>query len=77
MTPRPWGVSTQSKTQVFIHVLDWQDALLPVPSANLGKRPRFLATGEPVKTTDVDAHVILHLPETTRDAVDTIIVFDK
>ncbi len=77
VAPRAWGVSTQSKTQVFLHVLEWPDELLPVPAAGLGRNPRFLATGAAVKTTVVDDHVILHLPVAARDPLDTIIVWDK
>lgn len=62
---------------MFLHVLDWQDDLLPVPSAGLGKNSRFLNSGEPVKVTVVDDSILLHLPEAVRDPLDTVIVFDK
>ncbi|HEX2099026.1 MAG TPA: alpha-L-fucosidase, partial [Candidatus Synoicihabitans sp.] len=65
MAPRPWGVSTQSDHHVYVHVLDWADDLLPVPEAGLGRNPRLLTTGAPVKTTRLDGHVILHLPSTS------------
>lgn len=74
---RPWGVSTQSKTQIFIHVLDWSDDILPLASLGGGKNPRFLATGNPVKITPLGTNFILHLPEAARDSIDTIIVLDK
>jgi alpha-L-fucosidase len=74
---RPWGVTTQSKTQIFIHVLDWQDELLPLPSLSGGKNPRFLTTGKPVEVTPMGTNFILHLPEAARDSIDTIIVLDK
>ena len=74
---RSWGVSTQSATQVFLHVLDWPDNLLPVPAVNFGRNLRILATGEAVRTTVVDDQLILHLPAKARDPIDTIIVWDK
>jgi alpha-L-fucosidase len=77
LTPRAWGVSTETETQVFVHVLDWHDDLLPMPAAGLGKNPRFLKSGEPVKTTVIDSSIVLHLPEASRDPIDTIIVWDK
>jgi alpha-L-fucosidase len=74
---RPWGVTTQSKTQIFIHVLDWSDNLLPLPSLGGGKNPRFLVTGKAVEVTPLGTNIILHLPEAARDSIDTIIVLDK
>jgi len=74
--PRNWGVTTQSKTQVFVHVLDWPDAALAIPAATLGKNPRLLASGDPVKTTELKEALILHLP-VERDPFDTVIVFDR
>ncbi len=77
MAPRSWGVSTQSDTEVFIHVLDWDDVLLPIPSEGLNGEARFLASGEPVETTRIGNHLVLHLPEASRDPIDTIVVFDR
>ena len=31
VTPRPWGVTTQTKDKVYVHVLDWSDELLALP----------------------------------------------
>lgn len=77
LPPRSWGVSTQSKTQIFIHVLDWSDELLPVSSLGGGKNPHFLTTGEPVKITAIGSNFVFHLPEAVRDPIDTVIVLDK
>ncbi len=77
VAPRSWGVSTQSATQVFVHILDWPDELLPVPAAGLGKNPRFLASGQPVQVTTVNSSLVLHLPPAAREPIDTIVVFDK
>jgi alpha-L-fucosidase len=77
LADRPWGVTTQSKTQIFIHVLEWSDDLLPLSSLGGGKNPRFLATGKPVEITPMGTNYILHLPEAARDSIDTIIVLDK
>lgn len=74
---RTWGVSTQTKSQLFIHVLDWSDDLLPVTSLGGARNPRFLATGQPVQTTVIGTSTILHLPTAARDPIDTIIVWDK
>lgn len=77
VAPRRWGVSTESPTHVYIHILDWADELLPIPAEGLGRNPRFFASGQPLKTTTVDSHLILHLPASERDPIDTIVVFEK
>jgi hypothetical protein len=33
VTPRPWGVTTQSAEHIYVHVLDWHDAILTLPPA--------------------------------------------
>jgi alpha-L-fucosidase len=32
VAPRPWGVTTQKDDRVFVHILDWQDRELALPS---------------------------------------------
>ena len=31
VTPRPWGVTTQKGDTVYVHLLDWDDAVLSLP----------------------------------------------
>ena len=43
ITPRPWGVTTQKGDRVFVHVLDWKDAVLSLPQpAKAGEVGRAL-----------------------------------
>lgn len=74
---RLWGVSTQSPTQIFIHILDWSEELLPVPTLGGGRNARFLVSGKPVKISVLGSSSVLHLPEAERDPIDTVIVLDK
>ena len=75
--PRPWGVTTQTASKVYIHVLDWPDELLALPAIRGAANPKLLDSGLPVKMTKPDGGLLLHLPESVRDATDTIIVLEK
>ncbi len=77
ITPRPWGATTQTKDKIYVHVLDWEDDLLSLPPLKGIGSARLLNTGTPVKLTRMDSGLILHLPESVRDPVDTIIVIEK
>jgi alpha-L-fucosidase len=37
ITPRSWGVTTQRGDTVFVHVLDWSDPTLALPSLGAGR----------------------------------------
>jgi alpha-L-fucosidase len=74
VTPRPWGVTTQTKERVYVHVLDWRDDLLAIPDLGAVKNARLLGGGK-VDMKKVDGGMLLRLP--ARDEMDTIIVLDK
>jgi alpha-L-fucosidase len=48
VSPRPWGVTTQAGKQVYIHVLDWNDAQLLVPLKAKVRRAQWLRDASPV-----------------------------
>ncbi|MBN8733624.1 MAG: alpha-L-fucosidase [Acidobacteria bacterium] len=73
--PRNWGVTTQTATKVYVHVLDWQDEMLAVPSLGKVKNARLL-NGQKVEMAAAGSGVMFKLPA-QRDALDTIIVLDK
>jgi alpha-L-fucosidase len=77
LPPRNWGVTTQKANKVFVHVLDWKDAVLPLPRlAKPVKSARYLKGGQPVAfTLDRDA-VLLRLDPKTFDPIDTIVVLE-
>jgi alpha-L-fucosidase len=77
VAPRSWGVTTQNATRVYLHVLDWPDRLLALPSTVKPRNARLLGSGTAVKVIEVDGGVVLDLPSVAADAIDTVIVWDK
>jgi alpha-L-fucosidase len=75
VTPRPWGVTTQTTSKVYVHVLDWQDNLLALPSLGNVTNARLLNGGASVPIEKVRDGVLLRLPKL--DSIDTIVVLDK
>ncbi len=63
ISPRDWGVTTERGDTVFVHVLDWPDRVLALPT--LGARvvgARMFATGERVEVRQSETGVVLTLP---------------
>lgn len=74
LTARDWGVTTQKGNRVFVHILDWQDESLLIPS--WGKKVRsakLFADGSAVKFTQNDYGIVVSVPKSKMDDVDTII----
>jgi alpha-L-fucosidase len=68
VAPRAWGVTTRRGDTVFVHVLDWPDRQLSLPS--LGTRvvrASMLKNGERVEVTQTAAGVTLTLPAASDD----------
>ena len=77
ITPRPWGVTTRKGDRVYVHVLDWQDEALLLPSLPSRVRAaRVLGTGRAVTVTPVDGGVIVKVPHDAVDPIDTIVALD-
>jgi len=73
--PQPWGVTTQREDRVYVHVLDWADADLPLPP--LPRRVRaaaLLAGGAAVPFRETPTGVTLTLPTRAAGEVDQIVV---
>jgi alpha-L-fucosidase len=75
--PRPWGVTTQKGSRVYVHVLDWPDKVLALPRP---KRPvrsaRFLKDGRKAAfQEDADA-LLLRLDPSAVDPIDTVLVLE-
>ena len=72
---RNWGVSTQKGNKVYLHVLDWQDEWLAVPSLpREGMKATLFATGAAVETRTIPGATLVRLPTSGRDPIDTVIV---
>ncbi len=77
ITPRAWGVTTRRGSTVYVHVLDWPDRALTIPS--WGARvtsARMLATGEKVGVTEVEGGIALALPPAKPDDLDRVVVLE-
>jgi alpha-L-fucosidase len=77
VAPHLWGVTTQKENHVYVHILDGEDpALLIPPLAGKVRGARLLATGAPVEFTQSDVGVVLKVPRTATDLIDTIVALD-
>ena len=78
LPPRPWGVTTQKGNRVYVHVLDWKDAVLSLAAAAEAREDgvALRRTAKPVKfTLDKDA-LLLRLDPKALDPLDTIVVLE-
>jgi alpha-L-fucosidase len=77
VTPRPWGVTTRKGSTVYVHVLNWQDASLLVPSVGGPvKSAHFVKTGAKADVRNVAEGVILTIPPAAVDPYDTVIALE-
>ena len=77
ITPRPWGVSTQKGNKVYLHILDWQDQLLPLPKMHgLIRSAKFMKSGRRVDIIDTGQGLVINFAQEVLDPIDTIIVLE-
>jgi alpha-L-fucosidase len=62
IAPRPWGVTTQAKGKVYVHVLDWQDERLLIPLSATVRRASWVKDGSQVRFRRTAAGLELQLP---------------
>jgi alpha-L-fucosidase len=75
--PRPWGVTTQRDHRVFVHVLDWQDRQLSLPSLPRTVRAAtLLSDGSRVPFRAERDGLTLTLPDRPTATVDLIVVLE-
>jgi alpha-L-fucosidase len=74
IAPRPWGVTTQKGTKVYVHILDWPDASLALPGQV--KSAHFLKDGRRGDITEAAGGLALQIPADARDDFDTIAVLE-
>lgn len=74
LTPRPWGVTSQKDSKIYIHILDWpDDALILPPMSKRIVAARFLKDGSIAKLTKHKNGMVFSIPKTARDDFDTIL----
>ena len=77
ITPRSWGVTTQKGDTVYVHLLDWDDAVLSLPALpRRVKSARLLEDGRPVGVQQTASGLALSVPAGERDPYDTVVVVD-
>jgi alpha-L-fucosidase len=74
--PRPWGVTTRKGNKVFVHVLDWPDVLLAIPDIPNVKTAKAFPSGTPVTMRRTEGGLLLRLPASLRNPIDTIVVLE-
>ncbi len=75
--PRAWGVTTRKGSRVYVHVLDWPDRILSLPS--WGARitsAKMLGTGETVAVTDAYGAITMTLPARDPKEHDRVVVLE-
>jgi alpha-L-fucosidase len=74
LTPRDWGVTTVKGNKVYVHVLDWQDESLVIPSwGKKIKSARLFIDQSPVKFLQNDYGITLRIPKDKMNELDTVI----
>lgn len=78
VSPRAWGVTTEKEGKIYVHILDWKDRYLPLPSLPGIKTAKMFGTGQPVALRAVDDGVLLDLPVAgSTESVDRIVVLER
>lgn len=74
LTPRDWGVTTMKGNKIYIHILDWSDESLVLPSwGKKVKSAKLFKSKTPVKFTDNEFGITLKIPRTSIDEIDTVV----
>lgn len=74
LTPRDWGVTTMKGNKIYIHILDWSDESLVLPSwGKKVKSAKMFKSKIPVKFTDNEFGITLKIPKTSLDEIDTVV----
>jgi alpha-L-fucosidase len=76
VAPRSWGAMTRKGNRIYVHVLDWPDEALAIPDIPGVTGATLFATGKPVEMSRAGGGLVLRLPASARDDVDTIVVLD-
>jgi alpha-L-fucosidase len=74
LSPREWGVTTQKGNKIYIHVLNWTDTSLLVPS--LGRKvisAKLFEDKTPLKYLENEFGLTIQIPEGKRNEIDTIV----
>ena len=74
LPPQSWGVTTQKKDTVFLHVLADADRIIALPDFGKKIATITLLDGTPVEYEKTRLGLLIKLPEKGRDPYDTVLV---
>jgi alpha-L-fucosidase len=66
-------VTTAKGNKVYVHLLDWPDRWLAMPSLGKPVKSARIMGGAQVRVQTVDSGLLLHLPEGGRNEIDTVV----
>jgi alpha-L-fucosidase len=73
--PADWGVTTQKRDKIYVHVLTWNAPLLALPPAQKTiSTARLLVNGSPVEFTQSASGIVLKVPDAAKNEVDRVVV---
>ena len=74
LTARDWGVMTQKGNKVYVHILNWFDESIVIPSwGKKIKSAKLFADKTPVKFLENDYGITLKVPKAKMNEIDTVI----
>jgi alpha-L-fucosidase len=74
LAARDWGVMTQKKNRIYVHILDWPDETLTIPPFGLDVvSAKLFSDKSPVKFIKNDFGLSLQIPKAKINDVDTIV----
>ncbi len=71
-----WGVSTRKGSNVYLHVLGWEDAQVTVPAPAAKVVSARLTNGDAVAFQQNDEGVTVTVPKEKQNALDTVVVLE-
>ncbi|NLX21844.1 MAG: alpha-L-fucosidase [Phycisphaerae bacterium] len=76
LEPGPWGVSTQAGDRVYLHMLDWVEDSILLPSPGRSILRHRVLTGGTADLRQNEQSLVLSIPAADRHPVDTIIMLE-
>ncbi len=77
ISAHPWGVTTRKGNMVYVHILNWQDSSLLLPSLpEHVKSVHFMKDGRSAEFIENSDGVLIRIPQSARDDDDTIAVLE-
>jgi alpha-L-fucosidase len=74
LSARDWGVTTQKDNKVYVHILNWFDESLTIPSwGKKIKSAKLFSDKSTLKFIENEYGITIKVPKTKMDALDTIV----